>query len=359
MKSNGSNKTRIIYIDILRVVSVFSVILLHTSASFVENLYANDTKIWWIGNIIDSSTRWCVPVLIMISGNLVLDNYKEEKIFIFLSKRFSKILIPLIFWSFLYMLSYDDLVLLPNISIFWIFIIKFYEGNVYIHLWYLYMLVGLYLVTPIIKGYVNNSSKSNIIYFLIICFISNGIIGFLEKFTELKTDFNLDFFHWSIGYYVLGFFLSNQYISKEIRNKLYIMGIIGLITTVYITYVLTKNNNGVLVPHFYSYFAPNIIFMSIGVFLICKNTSWKKLLNNKLSINRLVINLSNKSFGIYLVHLLILNMILSRTMNMLVNIHYLYVGIAILLISVITFLASYCIVLVLQRIPLFKSIVPK
>ena len=169
MKLNGNeNISRILYIDILRSVSVFAVVLLHASAPFVENLYSNGAKIWWMGNIIDSATRWCVPVLIMISGRLMLSSQKEMEIFRFLKRRLSKVLIPLLVWSFVYMVWYRELAFKLNISMVVLFIRNFYEGNVYVHLWYLYMLVGLYLITPIIKTYVNNTNLWNLKYFITI-----------------------------------------------------------------------------------------------------------------------------------------------------------------------------------------------
>lgn len=360
MKLNGNKSaSRILYIDILRIVSVFAVVVLHTSAPLVENLYTNGTKIWWIGNIIDSATRWCVPVLIMVSGKLMLSSKKEIEISSFLKKRFSKVLIPLLVWSLIYMVWYGELSLQLNLSMVILFIRNFYEGKVYVHLWYLYMLVGFYLITPIIKIYVNNTDSCNLKYFITIWFIANGIIGFLEKFIEPRTDLNLSFFHWSIGYYVLGFFLGKQNISRKIVNTLYAMGIIGLIVTIYATYVFTKNNIGIFVPHFYSYFAPNVIFMSVSIFLLFKNMNWKRVVNNRLWLDHFIVNLSNKSFGIYLVHLLVLDTISSKIIKIPASTEYLYTGYEIFVVSIITFLISYGIVAVFQKIPLLKNIVPK
>ena len=360
MKSNGSKSTsRILYIDILRVVSVFAVVLLHTSAPLVEDLYISGSKIWWIGNIIDSATRWCVPVLIMVSGRLMLCSKREMEISSFLKGRLRKILIPLLVWSFIYMAWYGDISPKLDISVITLFIRNFYEGNVHVHLWYLYMLVGLYLITPIIKTYVNNTDSCNLKYFIMIWFIANGIIGFLEKFIEARTDFNLSFFHWSIGYYVLGFFLCKQNISKKIVNILYVAGIIGLMITIYATYILTKNNDGILVPHFYSYFSPNVIFMSISIFLLFRNINWKRVIDKKNWLNKLILNLSNKSFGIYLVHLLVLDNILLKIIKIPINTRYVYIGGEIFLVTMLTFLISYFIVAALQKIPLLRNIVPK
>jgi len=95
--------SRILYIDILRIISIFAVVVLHVSAPFVVNIHTNGIETWWVGNIMDSSTRWCVPILIMISGKLMLGNEKEIELRDFLKKRLLKVLIPLLAWSFIYM----------------------------------------------------------------------------------------------------------------------------------------------------------------------------------------------------------------------------------------------------------------
>jgi len=115
------------------------VVVLHVSAPFVVNMHTNGIETWWVGNIIDSSTRWCVPILIMISGKLMLVNEKEIELRDFLKKRLLKVLIPLLAWSFIYMVWSYRYDLEWNLSFFVTFAKNLYEGNIYIHLWYLYM----------------------------------------------------------------------------------------------------------------------------------------------------------------------------------------------------------------------------
>ncbi len=298
-------------------------------------------------------------MLILISGKLMLDNDKEEKIFQFLRKRLVKIIIPLVFWSFIYMLRKNKSNIQWNMSLFISFFKNLYTGNVHIHLWYLYMIVGLYLITPIIKPYVNNVKKTNLTYFIIIWFASNGIIGFLEKFTEYNIGLNLSFFHWSIGYYILGFFFERYCLSKKQRKTIYVLGFLGLAMTLYGTYVLTKNNAGILVPHMYSYLAPNVIFMSVMVFLLFKNINWSRIVGKSPIINKIISSFNKTSFGIYLVHLLVLDIISSGDIEIVIKASSFNPVVGIPLVSIITFLVSYIIVAILQRTPLFKLVVPK
>lgn len=68
------------YIDNLKAISLIAVILMHVLVIFIDfqNL---ESKHWWIGNILDSSIRFCVPIFLMVSGALLLGKDWEFKIF--------------------------------------------------------------------------------------------------------------------------------------------------------------------------------------------------------------------------------------------------------------------------------------
>ncbi|MBK9746196.1 MAG: acyltransferase family protein [Chloroflexi bacterium] len=136
---------RTLWLDRLRLLATFTVVLLHVSAASVMG--SRDLQ-WWIGNIADSFTRWAVPTFVMITGALLLRTPLEVSPTTFYRRRLGRILLPLIFWSVLYTLwstvrsgAYDWQTLL----------IRFLTGNPYFHMWYIFMLVGLYLVAPFVN----------------------------------------------------------------------------------------------------------------------------------------------------------------------------------------------------------------
>jgi surface polysaccharide O-acyltransferase-like enzyme len=79
-----------------RIAAVFTVVFLHVSASIVFGA-SFGSESWWIGNVYDSLSRWCVPVLVMISGALLLDESKQEDATAFYQKRLSRIFWPIPF----------------------------------------------------------------------------------------------------------------------------------------------------------------------------------------------------------------------------------------------------------------------
>lgn len=355
----NKKQTRILYLDILRIFSIFAVIILHISVSFSIKMDPNNMSYWWAGNILNSMTRWCVPVLIIISGKLMLDNDKEEMIVPFLIKRVTKVIIPLVVWSFIYILMENDFnIQWKSISIL-SFLKKLYLGDVYIHLWYLYMVVGLYLITPIIKTYTKNANRNNLMYFITICFVVNGIIKFSEKFTGYNLAFDLDFFYWSIGYFVLGFILGTVNISKLQAKMIYFAGFLGLLATILGTYILTKHNNGDLVDHLYSYYAPNVIFTSIAVFLMGRRIDWSSLIKDNKTIKKIIGSLNKTSFGIYLIHFLVLEILSLGYFGITINLYKFNPLIGIILMSTIVFVISHFLVMIIQKIPLLRIATPK
>src|SRR3990167_2341660 len=92
------------YIDIIRSVAIFLVVLLHVSAKFVT-AYKNIPIDWWVvSNFYDSFSRQSIPLFLMISGFLILGSYKSDQLKIFVRKRFLKVFIPFIIWSIFYLL---------------------------------------------------------------------------------------------------------------------------------------------------------------------------------------------------------------------------------------------------------------
>lgn len=144
----------------IRIFSILAVIILHTSSVYVENGIANSSfdMNWWISDAFDSVTRWCVPVFVIISGYLLLG--KNESVSIFFKKRASKILIPLIFWSLFYTL-YSVLLMIHSNHHLKIkeIIYPFIVGKPYYHLWFVFMIPFLYLITPLLRECMDKISQ--------------------------------------------------------------------------------------------------------------------------------------------------------------------------------------------------------
>lgn len=332
--------------DTSRTLATIAVIFVHTSFPLVKKYNTIPLNDWWVGNFFDGLFRFCVPIFLMLTGALILP--KTYKLDIFLKKRFHRILIPFIFWSFIYIFYYLSLRFQNGEYFTFKFIFKYIyssltNGSAY-HLWYIYMLVGIYLFLPIISKWINNSSAIEVKYYATIWFIVAILnLPFLVKF---KPQIELEYFAGYIGYTILGFIISTMPVSTKVKTFSFVLFIIGTSITVFGTYFITKQS-GKFYDGLYSYLSPNVIIASAGFFLFIKQIN----IENKYALF-VIKNISKYSYGIYLSHVLVLILIsrIGFTYSLLNPI------ISIPLISIICLISAFTITYFLNKIPLGKYI---
>ena len=180
---------------------------------------------------------------------------------------------------------------------------KLLHGSQY-HLWFVYTLLGIYLMIPILRKWIKQASIKEIQYFLII-----WLCTFLYALTWLKPYLPAIEINFSgyLGYMVLGYYLNQINISKKIIPVISI--IIGLTTTIFCTYGLTKLQQKFDVSYLNG-LTFNVMAYAVGVFLFFKQITIKSgWLGNVLNF------IGNYSFGIYLVHVLIIKILNTAAIN--------------------------------------------
>ena len=171
-------------ISFLRITATLAVVWLHTCSTLVEN--RNIFNLSWqqiqFYNSAYHAMNWAVPVFFMITGALLLNPMKEITIEKSVKKYIMRIFYPLCFWgiiyAFLMILSNEKRIgfyMLPK-SIEYVI-----EGKSFSHLWYLYVLIGIYLILPLIKSFINNCCKRDIDYLLFVLFIMDFVFPFVTE----------------------------------------------------------------------------------------------------------------------------------------------------------------------------------
>lgn len=301
--SRSQDGNKMMWTTNLRVVATVSVIFLHVASEILYQYGCVSDFVWWTGNIYDSLVRFCVPVFVMLTGVLMLSRTYELDDF--LKKRFSRIVLPFLFWSFVYaMFSLNDNITSGYKMSFleildWIMNL-FLNGSSY-HLWYIYMIIGIYLFIPIISKWVQNATEKEILYFISIwiftLFINQPILS------NFRINIDLIYFSGFIGYVVLGYYLSIKsfaYSKRTINSIAILLIITGVIITIFGTYFLSYRNHN-FDEYFYNYNTFNVLIVSIGVFLLFKNLE----ISNPI-VTKTTNFISTYSYGIYLVHVLVL-----------------------------------------------------
>lgn len=346
-----AKKERIIAFDVLRILAAYGVILYHAPGG----------KMWFEGfpllgwNITCtyfSLVRWCVPTFVMISGALFLDINKQLSIKRLYSKNVIRIVYAYLFWSLVFVLTSPELTTSVKDIIIGVF-----RGPLY--LWFLKMLFGLYVIIPLLREIVRNKKMEE--YFLIFTFVTVNIIPFFinivgrisEPVMELLNDSflesNLDRVMGFSGYFVLGHYLHNRTFSDKQAHIIYLLAIFGFLCVVTGTYSYSLSinypDNFIL-----DMMTPFNFFETVAVFVFAK----RHFIKYSPSITRWILDLSACSFGIYLVHPIIME-ILRPFFDFDPNSYWPLFGIP--LFTFVIFVVAYVVIKVMKRIPILGKYV--
>ena len=350
--STKAEPTHIYWIDLVRVVAVFQVILVHLSyvLFFKEELFSPN---WVAANFYDSLSRMGVPLFFMVSGYLLLG--KSEPISDFFRKRFWKVGIPTLFWSVAYLLwsveAYRNGTMSP-LSVVLSMLKAIYLGNVEIHLWFLYILIGIYLAVPILRVFVSAASRRDLTYFVILWFVATPLFELAQRMLGLQTALVIPVVTGYVGYFMMGYLLAELQLGRYGR----ILSVAGIILAVAVTFVGTNLLSARAAPidaYFYSYFSPPTVLATICGFFLLKD------LGQKLGkAGRLVRMVSATSFGIYLIHIFVVELLRKGVLDFRL---YSWLGPSVYMIpltALAVFLLSFVFVFVMQKIPVLKTFVP-
>lgn len=341
-------KVRALYFDVMRISSVFFMMLLHVSARMWYTTQGFD---WQVLNIYDCLVRFCVPVFFMISGSLFLQPTKTLEIKSIYTKYILRILTAFVFWSFFYaMVDIVKNINALDMSSWKNFLNQLINGRY--HLWFLYVIAGIYISLPVLRKIAEDIKILR--YFLIASFIFGVLIPTLQSLpvigAQLKfvNSMNLQLFSGYTFYYLLGYYLNSLSLNKKAKIIIYILGVLGTITTIIGSASLsayTGMNNATL----YAYLTPNCAFQSIAVFVFFKEKFTR--ISFKYQTRKLLIKASKLSFGMYLVH----DFFITALSHFGLNAVTFTPIIAVPLITIIVFICSYLASYIINKIPFLNK----
>ena len=348
-----TKSNRIVYMDVLRVIACFSVIMIHSSAYYVVKDIGSFN--FWVGNIFDGLARIGVPLFVMISGALMLDkNYQfsTQKII----KHIIRMIVFFVFWSVLYCFIFNIVgsIIIEHESIdITKIIVSLIKGHY--HLWFVYLIIGLYLIVPLLRLWVNDTNKKYVEYFIILSIIFTYIIpqiisigsnysNLFEHINDIiERKLSLKYVGGFTTYFILGWYINNY----ELKNKriIYILGLFGVLITIMGTYILSNTTGKAL--QMYGNLYINVLFQTVAVFVIIKD----KFKN--MHTNNIINSISKYSLGIYAIHALIVT-IMYRIIEK-VNIDFALINIPV--VFIVSFVFAYLISFILSKIPVLKKVV--
>jgi len=334
------------------VIAVYQVILVHLSyvIFFKEDVMSSN---WIAANFYDSLSRMGVPLFFMVSGYLMLG--KNEPVSDFFRKRLVKVGIPTLFWSVAYLLwsveAYRNGTMNP-LHIALSILKTIYLGDVEIHLWFLYILIGIYLAVPILRMYVSAASRRDMIYFVALWFLATPLLELAQRILGHPTSLEIPVVAGYVGYFVMGFLLADVQLGRRGR----ILSALGCIVAIALTFVGTNVLSVGLGPidaYFYSYFSPPTVLASICGYLLLKDLG-----HNHGRTAKSIRTVAATSFGIFLIHIFVIELLRNGGLGFRLYSWMAPSSYMIPLTGLAVFVLSFVIVFVIQKIPVLKMLVP-
>ncbi|MBQ3670381.1 MAG: acyltransferase family protein [Treponema sp.] len=335
---------RIGYLDFLRVAAMCAILVLHVAATNFDFVEVGSFA-WQVFNAYGGMVRWAVPVFVMISGVLFLNKpISLPKLY---SRYVLKMVIVFFFWGIVYCVLQTHTLKLRNIL----------EGH--FHLWFILMITGLYICTPVLKEIA--AKKSVACYFLALAFVfAYAVPGailisrdffnghFAQTFSSLAKNvstMNMSVVMGYSSYFVLGKVLHDADFSSSQRKLIYAAGVLGLVLTVALNALCSIKNHQTS-QHYFQWISFNVLLESVGVFVFFKYHAPKNG-----SVQKIVLKLSELSLGVYVVHIFILDLFGKLGLGTLLFNPVFSVPV----IAAALFLASLAVSFVISCIPLAKK----
>lgn len=327
--------TRISWADLCRVIAIFGVVVIHACGAKLYSFGKISESDWLQANFLDSLVRCSVPLFVMLSGALLLSNEGQLIALHRIPKRIAKVVIPLVFWNIIYLLYVAHF---TGLKVNWLSMLR--QPPMY-HLWFVYMMVGLYMLLPIFQSIfqainVNREVGSYlfIIWIVVTCipvYQSFPLLGLLQQNSLLGYG----------GYFLIGAVIASSRGEKRSIIFWITIYLISVITTFGLTWGFSVHEN-ILVEKAYLYFSPNVLVASISLFIVLTEMRIKGSLSNILHW------ISDRSFLVFFVHVVILERVQNYVALQVFNIS---TFVEILVVAIITFVIGLMIASVLRLLP--------
>lgn len=355
---NQTKTKRIFYFDALRMLAIISVILFHifgsTNQMTVGGYGAPPSLSWFINDVNVVCFRFGVDLFLMLSGALSLGRNWDIKSF--LGKRFPRIIGPFVFWGFILslvsvLISYFYPNVLKTIDPYTIYNFLIYLVNSYLVnnenfglYWFFWMILGTYLIMPILNKWLLNSELKEAEYFLAI-----WAITCIFDFTFfINIPVNLNYFTGPIGMVVLGYYL--RHTKRKIFNNVnysIIFIIISALLLLLVSHMLSTSSG------YYIFNRYNILIVIevIGIFNLLKNLNLD--LDSSSIFYKTTFSIAKYSYGIYLIHQFVI-FIVMVILNEFISIGPVYY---MLILFVCTLCGSWGLLAMLNRIPYVNRVI--
>ncbi|WKZ93865.1 acyltransferase family protein [Chimaeribacter arupi] len=330
-------------LDVMRAIAIGAVVLIHGSMNTFY-MAPIDSVAWNITNLCYSLSRFCVPLFFMISAFLLIKEDMDVRAF--LRRRLTRIALPFLAWSLIYgILNGEDI-----FSRHWLVDVVI-NHNAMAQLWFLYALIGLYLLMPLVSLIYYKGGRTFCLFYTVLTFLFSCTFPFLSDAFKITISFVGNMALNNFNAYVIFLFL--PLLIKDIgftRQRGWLA--LGLFILAVIV-MFTGTRSVSLAAHaaretYYTYFYPPTVVASAALFYLMLNArfTFSPLIKQRLT------SVAECSFGIFLAH-----MVVYLAVTRLININEKLIWpFASLLFSGVMFGITYLAVRYLRKLPYIRAL---
>ena len=349
-------RRRVVFLDFLRAIACLMVIITHCGECFyiadgpILNFALDDRSFSFVAFSI-SLVRSCVPLFVMASSYLMMP--VEGSTRQFFTRRGGRVVIPFIIWSLIYTFSPCFVDGAPVDSVWSNLTHLIYNFNDHAgHLWFIYMLLGVYLIMPVISPWLKTVSRRGEEAFLAVWFVSTFMayahyfLGYIIGEGIWNEFHALYYYSGFIGYVVLAHYI-RTYLDWSAAKSWAIGGtcyIVGFIPTFFIFNSFKSMSpadvDWSLVEMPWKFCTPNVALMAFGLFMI-----FKTIKRAPEWLLKPVESLSKMSYGMYLMHIIVLGIYAKYFVGTMP------VELAIPMMAIAVYATTWCVSRILSVIP--------
>lgn len=349
------NTGRVVYLDILKTIAIIGVLLIHITSRGFSNFEFLSFD-YLVSTFVNSTVRFSVPIFIMVSGTLFLNEKKEISV----KKMYSKYILRIVLTLIIFACAYEIFDIMAGYFSKGVFeeaqIRKGIENlltlNTHFHLYYLYIIVIIYMLVPLLKVFLKSATRRNFEYLLGFLYLFAILLPFLKSILPFDVigkgmtgQYMINLTYGMLFYFLLGHYFNKYTLTKKTQNIIIIMGITAAVVT-FLTTTFETKIHGQFTGRYIEAMTVNVSLMAAGLFIFIKRIS------HYIRNEKIFSLVSNASFTIYLVHDFY-NIILDKLgLNLNAFSTLLSIPLLLLLVSGLSFITY----LILRKIPFLNKL---
>ena len=324
-------KERVVFVDYIRVIACFLVMLVHASENFYGadssglagnvSMLANESNRFWVAFYDGGLGRISVPIFMIVSAFLLVPLPKNMDFSSFYKKRFKRILPPFVLFMFLYTflpLLWGGMTWKQSIQDLKMLFFNF--PSMAGHLWFMYPLISLYIIMPVVSPWLEKAQAKDERIFLLFFGLST-FLPWLHRFVSAEIWGECFWNEYSMLWYCsgyLGYLVLAHYIRFHIdwtiakRVKIGVAcWVVGTAFTAWSFWFKGEPGQLIETPMLewsWEFCTPNVLLATFGAFLLFSSIKQTKA-------PRIISDIAKMSYGMYLMHMFYLSVIASAFVN--------------------------------------------